>query len=526
MKVVNYQKYRESVRQSLVDAELQNEEKLQTIILSSGEKVILGSIGHSHDGSGRYFLVEPKYEGFYVAEIQQDNNLWGFYNKWIRIRTYEELDQTELLNFVISCHDILKKRTGYIKQSVVFFLLDVFYEHLNGIVSLADIYYPYYLKNYPKENKKLSHILNALNQTILSIPWDQLKNSSYGLEGCIQELFKELYFIQLFGNGVFGVPIIKGDDVSFKENFEKRWQTLEFTQNLSYCFDVVPFINPQDYFKYLELSLVKVENEKELNVSYEIMDYVTYGIFSKNYFHLDTQYREYLIENLIKFVYSRYVDPYLRKLKKNLKIAMDESSRMEIVDQIGKIIREYDPFFFSFRSKSLRHKKELKHSLFGPVGRNQNLFLTGALYEHNGFHFIPYLQAKIRTLDMNYLEPKERKENGILSLDQSLSDDPDGGIFIDFFVSEEDQKKYNLCSSVVAANSYVYRQDQEFYINEFAKIIGVAPITLRRWDKDGWLIPYRRTRGNKGLRCYSKDQINLALKIKVKKERRQRHKIG
>ncbi len=49
-----------------------------------------------------------------------------------------------------------------------------------------------------------------------------------------------------------------------------------------------------------------------------------------------------------------------------------------------------------------------------------------------------------------------------------------------------------------------------FYtINEFAKLIGVSPQTLRLWDKQGKLKPHHRTEGNQ--RVYSSEQADSYL---------------
>lgn len=45
-----------------------------------------------------------------------------------------------------------------------------------------------------------------------------------------------------------------------------------------------------------------------------------------------------------------------------------------------------------------------------------------------------------------------------------------------------------------------------FSISEFAKAIGVAETTLRKWDKDGKLIPHHRMPGGK--RVYSSEQVD------------------
>lgn len=61
-------------------------------------------------------------------------------------------------------------------------------------------------------------------------------------------------------------------------------------------------------------------------------------------------------------------------------------------------------------------------------------------------------------------------------------------------------------------------------IKDAAKILGVAPLTLRNWDKKGTLSAYRNPVNN--YRVYRKDQIELFLRrIENSKNRRNGRKI-
>ena len=53
-----------------------------------------------------------------------------------------------------------------------------------------------------------------------------------------------------------------------------------------------------------------------------------------------------------------------------------------------------------------------------------------------------------------------------------------------------------------------------YTINEFSKLIGKSPQTLRNWDKKGYLIPHHK--GRNGYRYYSEEQLNWVLNIKPK----------
>lgn len=50
-------------------------------------------------------------------------------------------------------------------------------------------------------------------------------------------------------------------------------------------------------------------------------------------------------------------------------------------------------------------------------------------------------------------------------------------------------------------------------INEFAKLVGVHPQTIRSWDKSGILAPHHRTPG--GQRRYSQDQVKQILDSQI-----------
>ena len=47
----------------------------------------------------------------------------------------------------------------------------------------------------------------------------------------------------------------------------------------------------------------------------------------------------------------------------------------------------------------------------------------------------------------------------------------------------------------------------KFYMaGEFAKLIGISSVTLRKWDKKGWLKPHHRSPS--GYRYYSEAQLS------------------
>lgn len=61
-------------------------------------------------------------------------------------------------------------------------------------------------------------------------------------------------------------------------------------------------------------------------------------------------------------------------------------------------------------------------------------------------------------------------------------------------------------------------------INEFARLVGVHPQTVRLWDKSGHLLPHHRTPG--GQRRYTIGQVQEVLASPPhadRKERRDRH---
>ena len=57
--------------------------------------------------------------------------------------------------------------------------------------------------------------------------------------------------------------------------------------------------------------------------------------------------------------------------------------------------------------------------------------------------------------------------------------------------------------------------EKYYTINQFSKILGVTPQTLRKWDRSGKLLPHH-TSGN-GYRYYSSEQLNQIRGIKPKK---------
>lgn len=63
-----------------------------------------------------------------------------------------------------------------------------------------------------------------------------------------------------------------------------------------------------------------------------------------------------------------------------------------------------------------------------------------------------------------------------------------------------------------------------YTIKQAAKIIGVTPLTLRNWDKNGKLKPYRHPINN--YRVYKPAQLELFLrKLEISKEKKKKRKM-
>jgi len=67
--------------------------------------------------------------------------------------------------------------------------------------------------------------------------------------------------------------------------------------------------------------------------------------------------------------------------------------------------------------------------------------------------------------------------------------------------------------------------EKKYYtIKQAAKILGVAPLTLRNWDKKGKLKAYRHPANN--YRVYKESQLELFLRrMEISKEGKKRRKI-
>ena len=67
-------------------------------------------------------------------------------------------------------------------------------------------------------------------------------------------------------------------------------------------------------------------------------------------------------------------------------------------------------------------------------------------------------------------------------------------------------------------------QRKYYTIKQAARILGVTPLTLRNWDKNGKLKPYRHPANN--YRVYKASQLELFLrKIEISKEGKKKRKI-
>ncbi len=553
MKDVNPKQYRVSVRRKLIDAAIQNREKPHTVTTSTGEEVILGLIGATYAIDGDSFYANPRYEDFYFREIQNDKTLWNFYNRWILLGINHDFSAEEKLKFVLYCSQKLKEHIPRKQQMVILWLFfDVFHDLISALIQRADLYYEKYIPEYLQRINCISAVLrkvlvafpvedfNSILQKIQTFATDLKKNLKVlgelkdeydykvGSIGVIlQESFKRFYFEEIFQNNIFSISPILGERDDFKIAFEKKWQDLKLYQNSSYGFWVVPFINPADYFRYLEFTLVAVENVEKQAVAYQVLDFLTYDVFSKNPYN--KPYYEYIINRLIIFIEKRYVKPFLKKVAKNLKPqrqVSDLEKDEEFLKPLAKIVNDYDPFFLLFEAKSSKRLKGFDDGLFAPIGKNGKLFLLGNLSEGRGFAFIAYIKAKIRTLVKEFIGLKEWKNKRKLSLDQSISSDQDDLTLEDILAFEKDLVSEDQEED---SNDYAYppcdTQDNEWYIDKFAEIIEVAPKTLRRWDKEDSFTPHRRTRGKKGIRCYIESQIPEARRIKALKERRQKHQV-
>lgn len=67
-------------------------------------------------------------------------------------------------------------------------------------------------------------------------------------------------------------------------------------------------------------------------------------------------------------------------------------------------------------------------------------------------------------------------------------------------------------------------QQKYYTIKQASKILGVTPLTLRNWDKNGKLKPYRHPLNN--YRVYKSDQLEMFLrKMEISRESRNKKKI-
>lgn len=55
-----------------------------------------------------------------------------------------------------------------------------------------------------------------------------------------------------------------------------------------------------------------------------------------------------------------------------------------------------------------------------------------------------------------------------------------------------------------------------YSVGEFSRIVGVHPNILRRWEKEGKLVPFCRSLGNQ--RLYSEEQVNEVFGNQYNKE--------
>ncbi|MBU4284692.1 MerR family DNA-binding transcriptional regulator [Patescibacteria group bacterium] len=67
-------------------------------------------------------------------------------------------------------------------------------------------------------------------------------------------------------------------------------------------------------------------------------------------------------------------------------------------------------------------------------------------------------------------------------------------------------------------------QQKYYTIKQASRILGVTPLTLRNWDKNGKLKPYRHPLNN--YRVYKSDQLEMFLrKMGISRESRNKRKI-
>jgi len=67
-------------------------------------------------------------------------------------------------------------------------------------------------------------------------------------------------------------------------------------------------------------------------------------------------------------------------------------------------------------------------------------------------------------------------------------------------------------------------QKKYYTIKQAAKLLGVTPLTLRNWDKNGKLKAYRHPINN--YRVYKPDQLELFLRrMEISREKKKRRKI-
>lgn len=83
---------------------------------------------------------------------------------------------------------------------------------------------------------------------------------------------------------------------------------------------------------------------------------------------------------------------------------------------------------------------------------------------------------------------------------------------------------YNYTYNYTRDKIIAYMEKKYYTIKQAAKIIGVTPLTLRNWDKNGKLKAYRHPINN--YRVYKPQQLELFLrKMDISREKKKRKKI-
>jgi hypothetical protein len=472
---------------------------------------------------GSQFSAIPVLEAEYYDYISQNPFYAGVFTRWVLSQsplppTPTEEEFYRMREDILGISGIAEPKTIQLDESLLLFFLDICSPFIEPLVAKGVEYYAL-----SKSDKELvTAAKEGAFSALLLCDFEHVQKENYPLFlTAFLDAFR-IYFYSQIGAPAIGIP---ADDAKLVEITEKEWTRLHAYSDSLYGFEVMPVIPIEMMLKYLRLPFSNQEHRK-LSATQAYRQVLNYVVALATFKPVpDTRVKAYFRQELC----SLYVPLAEKIIKREAKkgALSKENLRTIVLDEIVKVASEFDYFYAT--KKNLTNKKISPFDVMVFPLTDRYTAKLGHISDSDEFPFTSYLEQKLEARMKFYFAEDARFPD--ISLDEE-------------FVGEDGEKWTRLDTlSADSPELTDYAQHIPDYdakskngeligwkMNTFASITGKSKDTLKRWNKEGLLVPKRYPiysptyKKQIEYRAYVQEDIPKAKEVDSLKAKKMRHR--